>query len=588
MNRFFLPVAVLASGLLVVTPLVGNAAPPPAPAVDATQLPPAPVASSRVAFADEVQGRRLLFAARDYYQSAGAKGVDFTVKSILISTNGPAQPRTVDRITETVLAYLPERRASITTETNVVRANRTRRIVRKTISDGQNLIATRFDSGNVSPTGVSDAPPLREVTRLSVDEGVPLIRLFGVAGFGPFSQGALFTVSPAMPLAPQVRIAYLVPGGNSATDTICENDTDTGDANAPVRRARRTTLDKATHRIVRFEEWVTRQTPDRPARKNIPADDGLRVQYRRDDYSYLANGDVTARAKTAYAQNLPADYVEKLAANAPTPPTQATVQADPKALATLARYQRSWERFLSYSAQVEVTYQSDARTAQSRPLPDEWRKSGVRYSEIVLRRPDNRARIVQEPLLTANRWRGPRTLHIVSDGNQVRGVWDNDATHRNPVGQTQQTRTLPLNDPRQLWQRVNQTGYENPIGALGGLLWVFTLPVNADTMDTAAYNGQATLDGGEVVDVVTFTKTNLSTNRRTNQQDKTVTTWRVGFGATDGLPRLIEARRITNQGGRFERDQPPTLSVTTRLRRVQIDAEPSSSAFVLPPAPPKS
>lgn len=589
------PLAVCSVAFSLVSPGGAVAAPPPAISIPvAPTVPAAPMASRQISFADEVTGRQLLFAARDYYQMAAQNGMTFSVQAALVTTNGPDTPSAVAAsTTENVLAYSPARRLFISTETNAPGTKR--RMVRKAISDGDTLLTTHFEQ-----TGTT-APPVREFMRVPLDETATLPGVLGAAGFAPFSVGTMLTANPQTPVSPQSRMVWLagsqnLPGG-AASDVVCENDAPSGKGQNATQRVHRYLLQKQTHRILRFEEWNIRQTTPRPARKNKPADDGVRITYRRENYSYTSGE--SARSKAAYAQSLPPGYEEKPTPTIPPSVSPALQSADPKAVALLEKWQKGWDRFLTYSAQVDVFFQADTRTADSRPLPDFWQKSGVRYRSVVLRRPDSRARIEQEPLSADNAWAGPRSLLVVSDGGQVRGITEDGGgfggggrRRRNggaAVGAAAitppQTRTVPLDDPRQLWQRINQVGYTERLGVLGGLPYVFLVPLTAQNIDKITYDGPSVLDGGEAVEVVTLTKSTLDTNGQSGQQTETVTTWRVGLGTTDGLPRLVEARRVTNTTGKFERDQPPILTVTTRLRHVLVDKEPSQSAFVLPAEP---
>ena len=551
MNRFLTACAFLACFVSS-----AFAALPDAPATP--PVPPVP-APPQTPFSDEVAGRKLLFAARDFYH--GAKPLDFSVKGTITNTNGPQRPPAVaSTVSESVLFDGSAKRFAFSTST--VSGNR--RTVRKALSDGENLIVTRFEE----QTGANAAKPVREVVRFSAgDASMP--RIFAAAQYAPFSQAGLFAAGRE-PVSPQSRIAWLQGTqkiGNAPADVVCETDFEQG-KNEEVTRARRYFLDKA-HRILRFEEWTTRQNAPKPARKNTPADNGVRVQYRRETYTY-ASGEA-AKKSAAYALGLPDNYEEKPTPELP-PPAAPPSQADPKAVALLSKWQESWERFLSYSAQAEVSVQTDARTEISRPVQNR-QNNAVRYGQVIFRRPDARARIVQEPSDNQER-RGPRTLTIVSDGKQVRGVSEG--------GRRGGSRTVPLDNARQLWQRINQTGYADRTGNLGGLSYVFLVPVSASDADTITYNGQASLDGGEIVNVVTLTKNTINTDKRSGEQTETVTTWRIGLDTTDNLPRLIETRRISTISGRFERDQPPITTITTRLRRVLVDKDPPPQAFVLP------
>ena len=559
--RFFVPVLAAfvwcgASDTLPVSAAPPVFAPPPS----------APAASPQTPFSDEIAGRKLLFAARDYYQ--GSANLDFSVKVSVVNADGSGAAPTLARTaTETVLAYPSARKISLSTET----ATGVRREVRKAISDGQNVVVTRFED----PAGKTPKI-VREVVRFGANDA-PFSRLVNAARYAPISAGGAFAAGEDNAVSPQSRIAWLVKSETALgvpVDVVCENDAPIG--KGEVVRARRYFLDKTTHRIVRFEAWTTRQTPPRPARKNAPADNGIRLQYQNEVYTYR-NGAAAAKS-AAYAQNLPANYAEIPTPDLRLPPPVSASATDPKAAALLNKWQKNWERFLSYSAQVDVEVRADARTEISRPVR-ERENNTVRYKEVLLRRPDSRARIVQEPSPEGSTQRGPNALIIVSNGTQVRGVSDGGWRGR---GDGKRVRTAPLENPAQLWRRMNEVAYLDRIGDLGGLSYVFLVPLTVRNADSITYDGQTTLDGGETVDVITLTKTNINTDK-SGQQTETVTTWRVGLDAADGLPRLVESRRKATVSGRFERDQPPVTTIKTRLRRVLLNAEPLGQAFALPP-----
>jgi hypothetical protein len=551
----------------------------------AVTIPPVPTAPKILPFDDEVAGRRLLFAAQDAVRAVPAFG--FTARfSVASATGKGGSAATVYTGTETLKSELSARRLALTTET----ARGKEKEIRRAIADGNNLIGTRFqDSGNGKPG--------RSVIRLPLDPTTDVPRALRAIDFSTQTAGSELLLDPDSPDDRQATVwrgkDLTEKGGRYAV--VLESARPSGERTRTTVSTRRYTLDPKTHRLFRFEEWLTTQERPRPARRGQPADDGYRVTYHREDYSGYPVASVTAFPTTVYAQSVPHNYEERsVPANRQPDPSRILENADPRALALLAKWRKGQERFLSLNADITQNIRMTPRTASSLPVPSEWRNRTIRYGVQVRR--TGLTRFVQDvPPVTPDpneagmrfRFRGgagqsPRSVTIISDGKMLCAV---DRASNN-------YRTRALRDSDELWNRIAQSGVSD---WGGGLSWIYEGVLDPEDFTRIAYEGRTQLDNGESVEVIVLEQSVESDGtmgggfRRRGRGGgngpitEQVERYRVGLGA-DGLPRMIEYRRQTDVSGQMERDQQPILTVLTRYNSVRVDAEPAASTFILPAA----
>lgn len=534
--------------------MVAAAAAPPTPQAPVTVTVPAPPVMPRtLSFTQELTGRRLYFAARDSYRNAASTA--FSANWVLSIGNVPTKPTVVSGM-ETVYAVAAERKLSL--DSTSTQPNR--KTVRRAISNGQEMIVTQFEERTAS----AGTPPTREFVRVPLDEATPISRALQQAQFRPVSHAAQFLLDINTGLRPTVtlwRESRETLGGVSA-EVVAEQERPTGRGAIQTRRY---WIQPESKRLLRCEEWTTTQTAPRAARRNIPADNGARVTYRREDYTYLTKPATAAM----WSQVLPANYSEKPLPETRLPALPSPLNSEamnPKALTLLKKWRTAQERFLSYSATVDMTFNAVPRTAQSRPLPPGWTGSASRFF-VTWRRPAQ-TRIEAIAVAKGGIPNVPESLLAVADGSKMR-VKDRD---RNRV------RTVDIENPGALWNYLNRAGFNDGWGALTHL---YTQPPIPENFESIRYEGPATTPDGELVEVITLTQQNTNTNRRRNQTTENLISTRIALAA-DGMPREMTIKREGSTPGMFERDQPPVITFTARYRNVRIDGEPSSTAFILP------
>lgn len=560
---------------------------PVAAPATATSIPAAPTPPRNIPFGDRVAGRHLLYDARDAYQNSPA--VTFTARWTLVNAGAPGVGNAATyRGTESVSAQVAQRRFALSTETITPGGDRT---LRRALTDGRQITSTLFQENKAAKT------PTREVVRLPMDEGVTVSRALRQVQVSPTTRAATLLLDPNVGSHGDATL------WRSGTTTIGGVRADIVDeVEAPVlagrnrsQRTRRYVFAPSNHRLLRYEEWMTtsNEARARPARGNRPADDGTRMTYRREDYTGVNLGAGPLAAAT-FAQAVPSSYTEKAPPTVELPPLEEPSAPDayaPQALTLLSRWRNAFDRAYTLSADVAVSLRGTQETGDpdSVALPSALRSIRQNY-QVTLRKPDQ-ARVLLNTTRAASptasagigRQRGmgfgvPDTLLAVSDGQQVRVIEDKT-----------QARTVPLVRDDALYFALNRAGLRDRFGAL---LYVFTPPPRATDWDQISYNGPATLENGEAVEVFTLQRgtTEVARRRRRFQQQQpqeieTLTYVRVSLGR-DGLPRLIETQRVsTLASGAIDWNSPPPFVVASRLQRVTADAEPNPDAFALPPAP---
>jgi hypothetical protein len=537
----------------VAVPMVAIAAPPAA--APTAVIPPAPVLPRNLSFNDELVGRRTLLSARDTYRNAPS--TSYAAKWTLTTGNAPGTKPTVYSGTETVYIASPERKLSLTAETTLP----SQKTVRRAIANGQEMLVTRFEQ-----SGANVAEATREFIRVPLDEGVSLTRALYQAQFTPAARASQMMLDPNWTIRSDAlwREARRSVNGVSV-DVINEQDKPAGNQNRSTIRARRYWVQADTHRLLRYEEWTTVQGQARPARRNTPADNGLRVTYRREDYTSLKPA-----TATTWSQALPNNYKEQPLPEVRLPELEPPTneKQDPRALALLKKWRSAQERFLSYSANIDLSLRSVQRTAQSRPLPDSWNGSSSRYI-VTLRRP-GQTRIEALALEKGGVPNVPESMIAVSDGKQVRVIDQNRGRNR----------TMEMDNPAALWGYLNRAGMGDPWGALSVL---FNQPPAPDNYGQVRYEGTSTSADGEPVEVITLLRQDVNERRGRRQVGPVETTFetRIALGM-DGLPREMTIKRKNAISGAFERDQPPITTMTALYRNIRVDGEPASTAFVLP------
>lgn len=300
------------------------------------------------------------------------------------------------------------------------------------------------------------------------------------------------------------------------------------------------------------------QGQPRPATKKRPADDGLRVTYRREEYTE-ATAPVTA---AAFSQALPAGYTEETPPAVALPPVPRELSTDPKALVLIRKWQTAQERFLTLNVVAEIRSDVQQRAENARPNRFGRGRGGPVLCTIWRMRP-GQARIVVNAIDPKTQLPNTKADYVaVADGQRVRiNDYDNGRTNtdiqRDPA-------VVPFNRMRQVVRQAWDSGIE----------WVLDGPPSAEEF------GEITLDSSSAAPALIFSRTyNDTTNR--GQKSETRVSWRITLGP-DNLPREILSRRDTNVSGAFERDQPPTFTTTVRVQRVSVDTEPLPETFTLP------
>jgi len=553
----------------------------PADAPVAATIPPVPTIPASLTFEQELAGRRALFTARDACRTAPTLRFAATWK--IATQNGGADKKiAVYNGTETLAHDARGRRLNLSTET-VANGGKT---VRRAISNGDTLLVTRFEQKNAK------AAPTREAFRLPFGPDDALVTTLYQAQVTPITRAAGWAFDSAWTVKGRTwRDAKPVTGGGTvAAHAVYEAETPTGDVESGRGRTARTrryiVADKTGLPLV-FEEWTVIRAAPRPNDNG----NGSRVTYRREDYRNVQTG---ARLPAAlWAQAVPAGYAEKALPNVPLPGEAGGPQdGDAQALALLARWSRAHERMLSYTADVTLTVQQTTKTPDAPTLPVEWRDQSIAYT-VWLKRPGN-ARLTLNAVNAAaartaaamgqrqngngggrrnNQNRYNQSLLAVADGATAFGL---DRTAR-------QGRSVVLDNPDNLGQRLMQAGWNDWAGTLN---WLLASPRAVyQNADRVTYAGKTDVDGEPVEAVRIESTTDGNGNRRRRGRDagggaQITTTITVYLGA-DGLPRATETFRSTNIEGMYDRDEPPNLSLIARYRDARADVPPPSSAFTL-------
>ncbi len=515
---------------------------------------PAPAAPKSVLFSEALAGRRLLYAARDAYRNAPA--VRFTATWTETVDQGTGKETTTG--TETVAAEPRARRLALTSETATGNEKRTRRA----IANGDTLLVTRFESGS----GGENTAPTREFLRLPLNSEDTLPRALQQVQFTPRTQAAALLL-----LEPD----WSVRGAAASTSTrgeVWETETArsqqyANNALVNVTRTRRYLLDPKTRLLRRFEEWVSTEPLNGPARNARNA--YVRASYRREEYRQArVGGGGGALPASLFSQALPAGYKEAALPSVSLPSAPEPAEMDENARRLLQKWTRAQERLLSYYAQIEVTFRreqnsdnpEEAQQQQQQQRPNrrnDWSNWRILYS-VWMQKP-NRARLTIDTTGMADR--RARSLLAVADGAQVT-VQDR---------RTNRVRTQALTERNDLGRRLQQAGFNDWAGVLD---WLLAPPVQEK--DRVVYRGRTLLDG-EAVDLLDIVRTTIEQERGKEAEVTTTTT--VALGATDGLPRQTVRRREATVSGLFDRDQPDDMVITARYRPVRKDAEPPANAF---------
>jgi hypothetical protein len=553
----------------------------PAPASAAVTVPDVPRVPANPAFADEVAGRHLLFAARDAYRAAPAVRFSATWRTAALPPNPNRPAALLASGSETVAAQFARKRLNLSSETAAAPAGGAK-TVRRVGSDGSTLIATRFEQKDAK------AAPAREFVRLPLAEVDDLSDALTLVQVAPATRAARMLLAPDWAVR---GVTWRVPG-LPATVVEVEPVRGGGGSNGGGRAAttvtRRYKLDPKTRLLLSFEEWTVTGgaagDADASGRRS-------RVVYRREDYTGGKNG-ADAATGVSFAAAAPKGYTEAAlpGSESDLPPTHAPAESDPRALALLRRWEQAQSRLLTYSARVRVTAEAANKGLGARPLPEAWQHMNAVY-DVSLRRPDRFLVTVRaDAQLPPNGFLRP--VAAASDGENV--------TVLDLARPGQAPRTVPLGDnPDALPNRLRQAGFFDGAQAL---TWLLARPWAVyETADTAAYLGTQTLaETGESVQLVEVTEVSNTRpgaaadpqqnrrrrrpRRRGNGGTEVVTVTRVYLGA-DGLPRRIERYRSTDVEGSFARDEPPNTLLVARFEQFAVDREIGRDAFVLPTAP---
>jgi outer membrane lipoprotein-sorting protein len=538
-HRFFAPIAFAAL-------LAGMAR--PAPAQTAGAIPKPPPAPASPLFADELAGRRLLWAARDAYQAAPTLrfSAQWSIKTDLGAKTEAATG------TETIAAEPAARRLALTTE-SLTGGDRQ---IRRAVANGSSLLATRF---RARPGGKA---PAREFVRvlLTPENTLP--------GALRQVQVAPATHAGALLLDPEWTVRGVTWRGKGqavngvqahevwATEAARQREYE-GDIRAQVATRRRYLLDPETHFLLRYEEWTTAEPLNGAARK---AKSGYpRATYRREDYGGARAAQAPLPA-ALFGQALPPGYTETALPSVSLPSPRGPQVADREAQRLLTRWARARERLLSYFAQIEVTERRGDEAGEARQRAAGAPRQGVIYTAWVHN--PGRVRLTLETTGLPEQRR--RSLLAVADGRQAT-VYDRV---KNEV------RRSPLEDPSDLDRGV---GFDDEGDALE---WLFEPPI--DEYDQVVYRGRRSLDG-EAVEVLELTEDETDReDRRQGREEKVATT--VALGA-DGLPRQIERRRERSANESASREAVVDRGTTVRYRQVRVDEEPPRGAFAFEPPP---
>jgi hypothetical protein len=510
------------------------------------------VTPQTVSFADQLDGRRLLFAVIDRYVHAPATAFRARWLTERMDGTRPASGA------ESVALDRATKRVAIATETDgppqsLVRA----------ISDGDTLIATLYRA--TSPA------PLRQVVRLPLQQTVTLSGALALVQFTPQTVGVSLLLSPdGTPVAAAAPLIYADRSDAAAATADGRAATVVVVVDAPTVRGPRQQRSLVVHRyvidtdmglLIRYEEWTV-----------VPGRDFGEGLYRREDYS----GATPVLRPGAFSQTLPPTYVEQPLPSVTLPPPPARPkQADSAAVALLERWRRASARLLSENVTLQVAAHADPRTPASNPRTAAGQSAAITYT-FWLQRPN----LLQLRVHVAGAGRTPRRARraavvvdavAVSDGRRLQEMDDTST-----AGQSR-TIQLPSDPGAALAPRLAQARIPTVDNALAW--WIDGAPT-ADQFDSV------TLDPGDASGhAVLLTTSTHADDRRGRITDATVS-WRIQFG-DDGLPREMDSRSETHINGMFDRDQPPIATTQTQVTVMAIDSEPPADCFA-PLNPPQS
>jgi hypothetical protein len=565
-----LPAAVAA--VVLASPAAVRAQSPAAPS-----LPDAPTAPAVLPFADEVAGRRALFAARDAYRNGAGVRFTATVKTLNRAAGQTAARAVGPALVESVTAAPQSQRLNLAQESGAPGS----RVIRRVISNGESLVVTRFEE---KPKG---APPVREVVRLPlVGEVQTLERGLTMLKVRPETEAGRLALEPDWTVRGTV---WRVGAPASGIETIAEAEAATTDGRVRRQRFRRYRLDAKTRLLRSFEEWDVM----RDLRNGDGKNSRSRTTYRREDYSGASAG--SPPPASAFVQTVPANYQEVAVPAGDIPESTGPLEADARALAVLDRWDRAWKRFTSLSSQVTLTTDALAKAVDSRPVPEAWRDQQAEFT-VQVRRPARvyvRVAPVAKPAAASSAGNDPRGRRggrggreespfpaqtVVSDGEVV-------ALTEGGAGGGRRARPVEVGpDPARLGERMRRAGYADATQTLN---WLFDGPRSVYAgADTVAYKGETTVGGvvTDVVEITEYTRSAVGGRRRrgTGQIESTEVT-RVYIGK-DGLPRGTERYRTQSIEGGIPRDDPPDLLFRALYRNVQADTPVAMEMFRLPTA----
>ena len=479
----------------------------PASAPAPVAPPEAPKLPARLSFSDELAGRRAYWAARDATHNAP---YSFQCALTVLQTNrGKTSP--AQTATETLYAT-PDKKLAMSYEFGVPG----RKLVRRALSDGESLLAVRFDERGKQTT--------REFSRVYFTAALRLDRALTYARLDPLGTSLGAQLALEAPRAMQTRLWKDLDG------SILEADTLTPRAGRPlrIRRYRFT----ASHTLSAAEEWETREG---------------RVTYRKEEYR------PAPKVAAPFDQALPDSYTEqalKIPESTRELPQPASI--DPKAAALLAKWEDAHERFYTFHALATVTTEQQKRTEISRDPRARGGRSGYNGTyDLWLQRP------VGALVVIKGEEGFPVNQKLKADSSQII-VEDSEGKKR----------SAPVREGVRLELTLRQNALRSGLEPLQGLLEGSPRLAGYDEVRALA---PTTLPDGTPVEGIELAKTTRSTD--TGRQYTVETSDRIWLGR-DGLPRRFESTRKTTQEGLFERDQAPLTIVTVQLTGLSTEREP--------------
>lgn len=516
--------------------------------VTASVIPALPPAPANPVFADELAGRRLLYAARDAYRAAPALRWEtkWFVCEQRASEASSAQSKAMQTETgrETIAAEPGARRLSLTTQTMETGEQEIRRFV----SNGASVLATRYDANP------GDKTPTRTFVRFALNPEDTLRHALRKARIASRSRAATLLLDDDWSVRSSTRRGTRQAVEGVLVDEVWERepaqDETLNDVRVRERVTRRYLLDAATHFVRRYEEWTTRESQTNRVRGRPRAFPAL--TYVRENYlpARVAN---TPLPGALFAQAVPARYGEAALPSVDLPDKDDRPEADAEARRLLDKWARAHDRMLSFFAQIEVARQRPA-DASAEAAPS-W---SVLYT-AWLHKP-GRARLTLE--MTGVPDADRRSQTAVSDGEHVT-VYDR---RRNRV------RTSRLDDPSEVGRQIDRAGFDDMGNAVE---WLWAPPLGA--YDQAAYRGRQNLEG-EAVDVLELFDDEDRLRFRPGDERRTVL---VALGR-DGLPREVQYRRersLSDIGPQMALDRVTSV----RYRQVRVDEEPPQGSFTFKP-----